>query len=154
MARMHTKRHGKAKSRKPVLSADAPRVTQLSNEEIESQIVSMAKQGMPPSTIGYRLKDEHKVMYIKQVLGKRLGKVMAEKGVAGEMPPDLMDLMKKAVNLRSHLAHNKHDKSNTMGLQRVEAKIWRLTKYYSRRGKLPAGWRYDPEQAALLIKGK
>ena len=93
-------------------------------------------------------------MYIKHLLGKRLGKVLAEKGVAGSMPADLMDLMKKAVNLRNHLSHNKHDKGNTLGLQRVEAKIWRLTKYYTREGKLPAGWRYDPEQAALLIKGK
>ena len=154
MARMHTKKHGKAKSRKPVLGADAPRVTELTNEEIEKHIVALAKQGMSPSAIGYKLKEEHKVMYAKHVLGRRLGKVLEEKGVAGSMPPDLMDLMKKAVNLRNHLSRNKHDKGNTTGLQRVEAKIWRLTKYYSRTGKLPSGWRYDPEQAALLIKGK
>ncbi len=154
MARMHTKRHGKSKSRKPVIGADAPRVTELSNEDIEKQIVSLAKQGLAPSAIGARLKEEHKVMYLKQVLGKRLGKVLEEQGVSGSMPPDLMDLMKKAVNLRNHISRNKHDKGNTMGLQRVEAKIWRLTKYYRHSGKLPSGWKYDPEQAALLIKGK
>jgi len=37
-------------------------------------------------------------------------------------------------------------------MKKIESKIWRLTKYYIRRGQLPAGWRYDPKQAELLIK--
>jgi small subunit ribosomal protein S15 len=34
----------------------------------------------------------------------------------------------------------------------VESKIHRLVKYYREKGKVPAGWAYDPETAALLIK--
>jgi ribosomal protein S15P/S13E len=43
------------------------------------------------------------------------------------MPPDLMDLMKKAVNTNAHLAKNKQDKNNRTRLRRIESKIWRLT---------------------------
>jgi small subunit ribosomal protein S15 len=39
-----------------------------------------------------------------------------------------------------------------MRLRRTESKIWRLTKYYIRKGSLPQGWRYDPQQAKLIIK--
>ena len=42
----------------------------------------------------------------------------------------------------------------TIRLKRVEAKIWRLTKYYIKTGELEAKWRYDPKTAELLIRGK
>ena len=39
-----------------------------------------------------------------------------------------------------------------MRLRSIESKIWRLTKYYIRKGSLPQGWRYDAKQAKLIIK--
>lgn len=151
MARMHSKRHGKSKSRKP-LQTELGAPKDVDKAKIEEIIVNYAKQGMEPAMIGQKLKTEHGMPYIKHYMGKRLVKILEEKGVTGAMPADLMDLMKKAVNTNAHLLKNKQDYSNAMRLRRIESKIWRMTKYYIRKGSLPQGWRYDPKQAELLIK--
>jgi small subunit ribosomal protein S15 len=150
MARMHSKRHGKAKSRKPTYE-NATKET-VDRAQIEALIVDYAKKGMQPAMIGQVLKQSHNVPYIKHMLGRSLGEILEEKGLGGQMPPDLMDLMRKAVNINSHLGSNKHDTYNRTRMKRIESKIWRLTKYYIRMGRLPSGWRYDPKQAELIIK--
>lgn len=153
MAKMHSKKHGKSKSRKPVMET-----TQLPQgippkAEIEEIIVGYAKQGMSPQMIGLTLKEKHNVPYVKEVMGRRLVTILKEKKLANALPYDMLDLMKKAVNMRHHMDKNKQDASNKLRLSRTEAKIWRLSKYYIREGVLPDGWRYDPKQAELLIKG-
>ncbi len=91
MARMHSKRHGRSKSRKPIESGlAAPEVDRAQVEEI---IVGYAKQGMEPAMIGQKLKSEHNVPYIKHYMGRKLGDILIEKKLSGQMPPDLMDLM-------------------------------------------------------------
>ena len=152
---MHSKKKGNAKSRKPVVELGVvPTGAPLSKSEIEELIVKYAKEGMSPAQIGERLKTEHKVPYIRQYTGKRLVEILKEKKAAGSIPADLMDLMRKAVVMHAHMEKNKQDKHNELRLKRVESKIWRLTKYYVREGELPSGWKYDPKQAELLIKGK
>ncbi|MGC8669805.1 MAG: 30S ribosomal protein S15 [Candidatus Micrarchaeia archaeon] len=151
MARMHSKKKGKSKSKKPPESSAT--LPNMSKEEIEEKIVEYAKQGIPPALIGEKLKKEN-VLYIRHAVGKKLTKILEEKNVAPQLPPDLVDLMKKAVNIRAHLASNKSDVYNTIRLHRVESKIWRLTRYYISNNKLPQDWRYDPAKAELLIKGK
>ncbi|MDE1865892.1 MAG: 30S ribosomal protein S15 [Candidatus Micrarchaeota archaeon] len=150
MARMHSKKHGKAKSRKPV--REGLETPEVDRAKTESLIQEMAAKGMQPALIGQRLKDEHKVLYLKHSMGKSLTRIIEGKGSKPQIPYDLMDLMKKAVSINSHLNSNKHDTDNRMRMKRLESKIWRLTKYYIREGKLPSGWRYDPKQAELLIK--
>ncbi len=153
MARMHTKRHGKAKSRKPLLEK-ASNESGLEKEKIEELITNYAKQGLGPAQIGEKLKREHKVLYIKQATGKRLMEILSEKSLSGQVPPDMLDLMRRALRIRNHLNVNKRDTYNRVRLSRTESKIWRLAKYYIREGELPKNWRYDPQQAELLIKGK
>ena len=152
MARMHSKKRGKSRSRKP--TAEAARMPEgIGKEEVEKLIVDYAKQGKSAAVIGEILKKEHGVPYIKHMLGKPLLKVLKEKGLANAIPYDLLDLMKKSVNMYEHLSKNKQDMNNKVRLQRVESKIRRLTKYYIKREVLPRDWRYDPKQAELLIKG-
>ncbi len=151
MARMHSKRHGKSKSRKP-LPEEIGAPKEFDRERIDQVIINYSKQGMEPAMIGQKLKSDHGIPYVKHYMGKRLMVILKEKGLAGDMPPDLMDLMKKAVNTNAHLSRNRQDLSNTIRLRRIESKIWRLTKYYIKRGVLPQNWRYDPKQAELLIK--
>jgi len=152
MARMHSKKHGKSRSRKPPI-AEAKLPEGISKEQVETIIVGYAKQGKSPATIGEILKKEHKVPYAKHLLGRSMLKVLKEKGVSTAIPSDLLDLMKKSVSINKHLAKNHQDQSNKARLQRTESKIWRLTKYYIRKGSLPKDWRYDSKTAELLIKG-
>ena len=49
------------------------------------------------------------------------------------------------------MGNNKKDKLNSKQLVHVEAKIKRLANNY-RGKKLPKDWKYDPAQAALLVK--
>ena len=152
---MHTGGHGKAKSRKPEVEIGVrPQDLELTNEQVEEIIVGYAKQNMHQAQIGQALKDKHGVKYVKQVFGKRLGVILKTKGFATGFPQDFLDLIKKAVTMRSHLAKNHRDTYNNTRLKRVESKIWRLTKYYKSAGRIPQEWKYEPERAALLIKSK
>ncbi|MEM3883943.1 MAG: 30S ribosomal protein S15 [Methanothrix sp.] len=154
MARMHTKKKGKSKSRKPILEQGVKiEGAEENKEQIIKLAVDYAKQGMPPALIGEKLKKEHNVPYVRHILGKKLEQVLKENGIEESMPYDMLELMKKAVNLRKHMAKNKQDVNNRIRLNRIEAKIWRLTKYYIREGVLPEKWRYNPQQAELLVKG-
>jgi small subunit ribosomal protein S15 len=121
-------------------------------KQLEEAITAYAKQGMKGALIGQRMKDKHGVGYLKPVLGRRLTVFLVEKGFKSELPSDMLDLMKKAVNMRKHLSANHRDVHGTTRLHRVESKIWRLGKYYRNSGRLPSDWKYDPEQAALIIK--
>ncbi|MGC8649080.1 MAG: 30S ribosomal protein S15 [Candidatus Micrarchaeia archaeon] len=155
MARIHGKGHGKSKSKKPYVSefGKIPEGTNISKEEIEQLIVDYAKKGISPSLIGEKLKKEHNVPYIRLYTGKKLNQILKENKLNTEIPSDLLSLMKKAVNMREHLASNKQDKHNTLRLKRTESKIWRLVRYYIREGYLPEDWKYDPAKAELIIKG-
>ncbi len=148
---MHTKKHGKSKSRKP--EGDMITPSKKSKSEIEERIREYMKKGSGPTFIGQKLKDIDGVPYIKDTFGKRLVTVMKEQGFVQEFPQDMLDLMKRAVNLRKHIEKNNKDMHNKTRLIRVESKIWRLTKYYKREGILPQEWKYDPVKAALIVKG-
>jgi small subunit ribosomal protein S15 len=154
MARMHTKRKGKSKSRKPVIAEGTRVEMPLSKEEVERLIEGYTKQGMPPAVVGERLKREHGILYPRHALGMRMNRFLKARGMNTQMPEDLLNLMSKAVNLNKHISANRQDKSNMLNLRRTESKIWRLTKYYIRTGVLPEGWRYDVKQAELIIRGR
>ncbi len=155
MAKMHTKRHGKSKSAKPA-PEKLGNIKQSEEEykNTEKIIVEYAKQGMSAAMIGEKLKKEHGIKYIKAMMGKRLSEILKENKLYGDMPQDLMALMKRAVVLHKHLERNKHDVYSKTRLQRIESKILRLSKYYVSEGAVPADWKYDPKQAELLIKSK
>lgn len=153
MARMHTGRHGKSKSRKPdVELGSPPEGFTGTREEIDEAIVAYAKQGTHQALIGQMLKEKKALPYIKQLYGKRLGVILKEKGYSPQYPQDFFDLLKRATVLRRHLGRNHNDVHNRTRLVRIESKIWRLSKYYKRSGALPKEWKYEPEKVALLIK--
>ena len=150
MARMHSKKKGKSKSHKPIKNSAVVWVP-IQKEEIGQIIATLAKEGKNESEIGLILRDQHAVPSTKMILGRTISQILKEKGLTPKYPSDMVDLIKKAVKMRKHLAENKKDKLNTKKLSDVESKIKRLVKYY-RGKKLPKNWKYDPEQAALLVK--
>ncbi len=153
MARMHTGRHGRSKSRKPWMEpGKRPEDLKLNDEEAVKLIVEYAKQGKPQALIGQMLKERHGVPYIKQQFNKRLNVILSENGFRSDIPPDLMDLFRKAIRLRRHIEKNHNDVHNKTSLSRLESKIWRLSNYYKSTGAMPSNWKYDPVQVALLIK--
>lgn len=129
-----------------------PEWIEYSNEEVEELILKLRKEGNSTSVIGIILRDQYGIPDVKLVTGKKITQILKDHGQEQEYPEDLMNLIRKAVNIREHLKENPKDLHTRRGLRIVESKIRRLVKYYTREGMLPEGWRYDPKQAALLVK--
>ena len=100
--------------------------------------------------IGIILRDQCGIPLAKPILGKKITKVLEEKGLAPEIPEDLQALIRRALRIRRHLETHRKDLHSRRGLQLIESKIHRLAKYYRRVGKLPPDWKYDPKRAELL----
>jgi len=151
MARMHARRRGRSGSTRPILTEN-PEWVPLSSNEIEEQIVRMAKDGIISSRIGMILRDQYGVPSVRLSLSKSISDVMSENDLVPKLPEDLVSLMKKAINLNSHMIDNQKDVSNKRSLQLIEAKIRRLTKYYKKTGVLPEDWKYSIKTAELQIQ--
>ena len=123
-----------------------------SNEEIEEMILKFTKEGKSTSEIGIILRDTYGIPSVKAVTGERINEILKRNGQAQEYPEDLMNLIRRAVNIRDHLSENPKDLHSKRGLTIIEARIRRLGAYYVKEGELPEGWRYNPQQAALLVK--
>jgi small subunit ribosomal protein S15 len=150
LARMHIKRKGVSRSKKPHRKEPHQWVG-LSADEIEKKIVEFAKQDNSTSNIGIMLRDIYGVPDIKLSTGKRVLKILDENSAAPSLPEDFSNLVTKAIRLRKHLTNNHKDKHNKRALNLTESKIRRLGKYYRRTGVLPESWKYDPLTAERLI---
>ncbi len=145
---MHSRKHGKHGSHKP--EKRRPAWLMYEPHEIEKLIVKLAKEGNTNAQTGLILRDQYGVPDVRS-LGMRVSKI-AEKEVKKDVPDDIYNLIKKAVNLHKHLNQNKHDAKSVHGLELLESKIRRLGKYYARTGKLPRDWTYSMDKAKLLVK--
>lgn len=132
--------------------AGKPEWVEYTTEEIEEIILKLRKEGKSTSVIGVILRDQYGIPDVKSVMDMKITKILEKHGQTEEYPEDLMNLIRKAVNIRDHLKENPKDLHTKRGLQLVESRIRRLVKYYTREGVLPEGWRYDPQKAALLVK--
>lgn len=151
MAKMHSRRKGRASSERPMITEN-PSWVPLSATEIESKITDLAKDGMSYAMIGMVLRDQYAVPNIKLATGKSVTEILAENGLKGDLPEDLARLMARAINLNVHIKANHNDVANKRGLALIEAKIRRLERYYKRNGVLPATWKYSLANAELMLK--
>lgn len=120
-----------------------------SKDQVSSLVVKLSKDGLRPSEIGLKLRDEYGIPLVKPVVGKSLSELLADNNIRPEMPEDLDTLVNKAVGLQKHLKIHNSDHRNVRSLELIEAKIHRLSKYYKRIGKLPKSWKYAAVIAQL-----
>jgi small subunit ribosomal protein S15 len=119
-------------------------------EEVEALIMKLAKEGHPPSKIGIILRDQHGVPLAKPITGKSIATILKERKLSSSLPEDLENLLRKAARLHVHYDRNKADLHNKRALQIVEAKIYKLSKYYKKEGVLPPDWKYTPKAISLF----
>lgn len=148
MARIHSHRHGKSHQTRPPNKSNPGWVT-TSPEEARTVALKLAKEGVSPSKIGLTLRDDYGVPLIKPLAGKSLGRILSEGKAAPKLPQDLQDLIERAQRVQKHLGDHKSDRKNVHSLELVEAKIYRLSKYYKERGILPADFKYTAVVAQL-----
>ncbi|MEK6933145.1 MAG: 30S ribosomal protein S15 [Nanoarchaeota archaeon] len=150
MARMYSGKKGKAGSKKPVNKHKLAWI-RYSNKEVEQLITKLAKQGKSKSEIGMILRDTYGIPSVKDLLNKRLHKILEENKLAQKLPEDMVALIKNEINIIKHFDKNKRDMHAKRGLLLTESKIHRLAKYYKNKGVLPKDWNYDRKQAAILV---
>ncbi len=145
---MHSRKHGKHGSHKPPKKKQA--WVAYEKEEIEKLVAKLAKEGNSSAVIGAMLRDQYGIPDVR-AYGLRIGKI-TEKEAKKEITEDMHNLMVKAVTLHRHMDANKGDAKAKHGLELLESKIRRLGKYYSRKGKLQKNWKYNIDDAKLLVK--
>ncbi len=148
MARIHSHRHGKSHQTRPT-SKSTPSWVTATSEGARTAALKLAKDGVSPSRIGQSLRDDYGVPLVKPLVGKSLGQILAEGKVLPKVPQDLQDLIDRAQRVQRHLQAHRSDKKNVHSLELVEAKIYRLSKYYKGKGILPADFKYTAVVAQL-----
>ncbi|MHA1124989.1 MAG: 30S ribosomal protein S15 [Candidatus Heimdallarchaeota archaeon] len=151
MARMHTRRKGKASSKRPP-HATIPEWINQTPEEIENKIIELAKQGLTSAMIGTTLRDTYGIPSTKLIIKQKITEIMRRENVYPEYPEDFRNLVRRALALRRHLDGHPKDLHSRYGLQKLESKIRRLQKYYRKKGLIPKTFRYDPKAAATIVR--
>ena len=150
MARVHSRKKGKSGSTRPP-RLEKPLWVEYSSNEVEENVVKLAKKGKTKSMIGTILRDSYGIPLVKVVSGKKISKILEENEIQAPLPEDLTNLIKKALNIRKHLEENHKDLESRKGLQRTESKIYRLIKYYKKKKVLASDFKYDPEKIRTLV---
>ena len=148
---MHSSRKGSSGSKRPMVDKNPEWVTQ-SAEEVKELAAKLAGEGKNMAMIGLILRDQHAVPNVRLATGMSMKEILEEKGIKPVLPDDLSNLMKRAVEINQHVKANPKDLHNKRGLQLVESKIRRLTKYYKREGLVPETWFYSMASAALEVE--
>jgi small subunit ribosomal protein S15 len=149
MARMHSRKKGRAGSKKPSVPA---KWVEYKDKEVERLVVKLRKDDLQSSDIGRILRDQYGIPSVRTITGKTITKILEENELLPEMPEDLLNMLKNAVSLRDHLVKSKRDYTSKHGLELLESKIRRLIKYYRKTKRLPKNFAYEPERAKLLVE--
>jgi small subunit ribosomal protein S15 len=121
----------------------------MSPKEIEELVVKYSKDGLTPSQIGLKLRDQHSIPLIKPITKKSVEDILKENNLQAEMPEDLDNIVRKAIGLQKHLKTNKGDNRNVRSLELIEAKVHRLSVYYKKIDRIPKNWKYKSVVAQL-----
>jgi small subunit ribosomal protein S15 len=151
MARMHSRARGVSGSTKPVKKV-APSWLKYKSKEVELLVLKYAKEGKTASQIGSYLRDEYGIPSVQLITKKPISEILKDKNLLGDIPEDLLALIKRSITIRKHLEENKKDMTAKRGLQLTDSKIRRLTKYYKRTERLSKDWKYDPEKVRLYAE--
>ncbi|ODV89943.1 hypothetical protein CANCADRAFT_31047 [Tortispora caseinolytica NRRL Y-17796] len=132
-------------------SRQNPAWFKLTPEEVKELITKYARKGMSPSQIGVTLRDVHGVPQVKVATNNKILRILKTSGLAPDIPEDLYQLIKKALNVRKHLERNRKDRDAKFRLILIESRIHRLARYYRSTAVLPANWKYESGTASALV---
>jgi small subunit ribosomal protein S15 len=150
MARMHSRDKGKSKSDRP--DKKIPSWAPYKDKEVEKLVIKYGKSELSPSEIGLTLRDTYGINSIKALTNKKVTQILKENNLIKELPEDLLNLIRKLVDVQTHLGKNKHDMTAKRGLQLTTSKVMRLIKYYKRTNKLPAEWKFDIKRLKMYLE--
>ncbi len=150
MARTYSRKKGKSGSTKPV-GIDNKSWTATDQKSLQTTIVDLAKTGKTASEIGMILRDMHSYPDVKALTGKRISHFLREAKLTGEVPDDLLALIRRDIALEKHRETNHKDMTAKRGQQLTLGKINRLVSYYKKTNVLAADWTYDRKKAVQWV---
>jgi small subunit ribosomal protein S15 len=139
---------GKSHSTRPV-SRRPPSWCKYQPEEVEAFIIKLAKEGHNLSGIGTILRDQYAIPLVKPITGKSISETLKAANLAPALPEDLSNMIRKAKSLAVHMDKNNKDLHNKRSMQMLEARIYKLSRYYKREGVLPKNWKYETKIASF-----
>ena len=152
MARMHSRKRGQSGSHRPLGSKGVPQWVDYKKEEVVKLVLKLRSQEHSTAMIGTILKDQYGIPSVSDIVGKTITEILRENNQYHQVPEDVRNLLKRAVQINEHLTENKKDYHSKRGLFLTESKIRRLVKYYKSKGTLPENWTYERDRAKLLIQ--
>jgi len=150
MARMYSRDKGKSGSTKP--NKEVPGWVTYTPEEVEKLVIKFKKAGKSTSEIGMILRDMYGINSVKAITSKKLGQIVAKNKLSSELPEDLLNLIRKMVEIKAHLEKNHKDETAKRGLIITSSKIRRLIKYYKGSGKLTPEWKLDYDRLKMYLE--
>jgi small subunit ribosomal protein S15 len=141
MARMHSRDKGKSGSSKP--AKRVPSWAPFKGKEVEKLVLKYAKAGKDSSEIGMILRDSYGINSVKALTEKKIGQILKENNLQPELPEDLLNLIKKLIDVKTHFEKNKQDMTSKRGVLLTSSKIRRLVKYYTRSGRVAKDFNVD-----------
>ncbi len=135
---------GGGRSTRPV-SKRPPNWVVYQPDEVKALIINLAREGRTQSQIGNIIRDVHGIPLVKPIVGMGIKKVLEEAGLAPEIPEDLYNMMIRSTSLKRHLDRNPKDYGNKRSYQLTESMIYRVTRYYKKKGQLPRDWNHRRE---------
>ncbi len=118
MARMHSRKRGKSKSKRPYRTT-IPEWVEIDKKEIEEIVINLSKKGASASKIGVVLRDQHGIPSTKLMTEKRISQILDENNMSPDLPEDLMNLISTSVALDRHRTNNPKDMTAKRGMQLV-----------------------------------
>ncbi len=150
MGKIKTRGNGISRSCLPYKRA-SPDWLQVSQQDLIDQICNLARKGMSPGQIGSLLRDAHGIPQVQYVTGQKVLRILKKNGLAPEIPEDLYNLIKRAVQIRKHLERQHKDKDSKYRLILTESRIHKLSRYYKVKRVLPGNWKYVSSRASALV---
>jgi small subunit ribosomal protein S15 len=141
MARMHSRDKGKSGSSKP--AKRVPTWAPFKGKEVEKLVLKYAKAGKDSSEIGMILRDSYGINSVKALTEKKIGQILKENKLQPELPEDLLNLIKKLIDVKTHFEKNKQDMTSKRGVLLTSSKVRRLVKYYRRSGRVAKDFNVD-----------
>ncbi|MBT6774582.1 30S ribosomal protein S15 [Candidatus Woesearchaeota archaeon] len=150
MARMHSRDKGKSGSTKP--AKKIPSWAPYKEKEVEKLVIKFSKAGKSTSEIGMILRDAYGINSVKALTSKKVNQILEENGLVKILPEDLLNLIRKMVDVKAHFDKNRQDMTSKRGLQLTQSKIMRLIKYYKKNKRLAADWKFSPDRLKMYLE--
>ena len=150
MARMHSRKKGISKSRKP--SQEKPHWSTYSPAQVEKLVVKYRKSSKSSSEIGMILRDSYGIASVKAICDKKIAAILDEQKLSSKLPEDILALIGKLVDIMAHMDKKKKDMTAKRGRELTISKLRRLTKYYLRTKRLEEGFKLDYKRLKMYLE--